>query len=232
MPLLATPPTVTTTLPVVAPAGTGATMLVAPQLVGVAVVPLKVTVLVPRVAPKFVPPIVTEIPTAPEVGFRIVMLGADVVTVKLTPLLDRFPTFTRTLPVVAPVGTGAIMLPALQLLGVADVPLKVRVLVPCVDPKFAPLIVTDVPTDPEVGLRLAMCGAEDDLTVTDTLALGFRLPLVPVIVSTYVPRGVDCKVETVSVELPEALTEVGLKLAEIPFGNPFKLSAITPVKPL
>ena len=39
-PLLATPPTVTTTFPVVAPAGTGATMLVALQLVGVAAVPL------------------------------------------------------------------------------------------------------------------------------------------------------------------------------------------------
>jgi hypothetical protein len=45
--LLATPPTVTTTLPVVAPAGTGTTMLLADQVVGVAAVPLKVTVLVP-----------------------------------------------------------------------------------------------------------------------------------------------------------------------------------------
>ena len=59
------PPTVTTTLPVVAPAGTGATMLVALQLVGVAAVPLNVTVLVPCVAPKFVPVIVTEVPTTP-----------------------------------------------------------------------------------------------------------------------------------------------------------------------
>jgi hypothetical protein len=46
-PALATPETVTTTLPVVAPLGTGATMLVEPQLVGVAVVPLNFTVLVP-----------------------------------------------------------------------------------------------------------------------------------------------------------------------------------------
>jgi len=75
-PLLATPPTVTTTLPVVAPVGTGTTMLVALQLVGVPAVPLKVTVLVPRVAPKFVPVIVTDVPTAPEVGFRLVIVGA------------------------------------------------------------------------------------------------------------------------------------------------------------
>jgi len=46
-PLLATPPTVTTTLPVEAPAGTGATMLVALQLVGAAAVPLKASVLDP-----------------------------------------------------------------------------------------------------------------------------------------------------------------------------------------
>jgi hypothetical protein len=46
-PLLATPPTVTTTLPVTAAVGTATVIELVPQLVGVAVVPLKVTVLVP-----------------------------------------------------------------------------------------------------------------------------------------------------------------------------------------
>lgn len=46
-PLLATPLTVTTTFPLVAPLGTGTAMLVALQLVGVAAVPLNVTVLDP-----------------------------------------------------------------------------------------------------------------------------------------------------------------------------------------
>src|SRR5262245_66671367 len=77
LPLLATPPTVTTTLPVVAPAGTGTAMLVADQLVGAAVVPLKVTVLVPCVAPKLVPVIVTDAPTAPLVGLRVVIVGVS-----------------------------------------------------------------------------------------------------------------------------------------------------------
>ncbi len=45
-PLLACPPTVTTTFPVVAPAGTVTTMLVALQLTTVAIVALNVTVLV------------------------------------------------------------------------------------------------------------------------------------------------------------------------------------------
>ena len=81
-PLLATPPTVTTTFPVVAPAGTDVAMLVDVQAVVVAVVPLKVTV--PE-DPKFVPVIVTPVPTAPEVGLRLVIEGggggAEVVTV-------------------------------------------------------------------------------------------------------------------------------------------------------
>jgi hypothetical protein len=59
-------------------------MLVALQLVGVATVPLNVTVLVPCVVPKLVPAIVTDVPRAPEFGVRLVMLGE---TVKLTPLL-------------------------------------------------------------------------------------------------------------------------------------------------
>jgi hypothetical protein len=59
-PLLATPFTVTTTFPVVAPAGTGVAMLVWLQVVVVAVVPLNVTV---PLDPKFVPVIVTAVPT-------------------------------------------------------------------------------------------------------------------------------------------------------------------------
>src|ERR1700746_1383158 len=168
-PLLATPPTVTTTFPVVAPVGTDVAMLVALQLVTVAAVPLKVTVLVPCEAPKVVPVIVTAVPTGPEVGDRLVMFGVDD-TVKLTPLLATPPTVTTTLPVVAPVGTDVAMLVALQLVTVAAVPLKVTVLVPCVDPKFVPVIVTAVPTGPEVGDRLVMFGVDDTVKLTPLLA--------------------------------------------------------------
>jgi hypothetical protein len=73
---------------------------------------------------------VTEVPTGPEVGDRLVIVGNGTVTVKLTPLLACPPTATTTFPVVAPLGTGAAMLVALQLAGVAAVPLKVMVLVP------------------------------------------------------------------------------------------------------
>ena len=74
--MLATPPTVTTTLPVVAPDGTGTTMLVACQVVGVAAVPLKVTVLLPLLAPKLLPLMVTAVATGPLDGERLVSVGA------------------------------------------------------------------------------------------------------------------------------------------------------------
>src|SRR5216684_2575322 len=76
-------------------------------------------------------------------------MGEMFATVKFTPLLGCAPTVTTTLPVVA-----------LHAVGVAVVPLNVTVLVVCVAPKFAPLIVTDVPTDPDIGLRLLIVGAE------------------------------------------------------------------------
>jgi hypothetical protein len=74
-PLLATPPTVTTTLPEVAPAGTDVAMLVAVQFITVVAVPLKLTVLVPWEVPKFVPVIATGVPTGPDVVERLVMVG-------------------------------------------------------------------------------------------------------------------------------------------------------------
>jgi hypothetical protein len=132
-PLLATPPTVTTTFPVVAPVGTDVTRLVALQLVTIAAVLLNVTVLLPCVEPKFVPVIVSAVPTDPEVVERLVILGVGT-TVKPTPLLATPPTVTTTFPVVAPVGTDVTRLTALQLVTVAAVPLNVIVLLPCVEP--------------------------------------------------------------------------------------------------
>ena len=83
--------------------------------------------LVPCVAPKFNPVIVTDAPTAPEVGDRLLMLGN---TVKDTPLLFTPLANTTTLPVVAPVGTVTLIEVALQLVTVAVVPLNLTVLEP------------------------------------------------------------------------------------------------------
>src|SRR5437764_6070749 len=134
-PLLATPPAaVTATFPVVAPAGSVAVMLVLLHPLTLAVVPLKVTEPLPGVAPKFDPAMVTDEPTTPELGVRLLMLGAAV-TVKLTPALLTPPAaVTTTLPVVAPVGTLAVMLDVPQLVTVAVVPLNFTEPLPCVDP--------------------------------------------------------------------------------------------------
>ena len=64
-PLLATPATVTTTLPVVAPEGTVTLMPDAVQLEVAARVPLNVTVLLPWVDPKLEPFIVKPAPIGP-----------------------------------------------------------------------------------------------------------------------------------------------------------------------
>jgi hypothetical protein len=106
-----------------------------------------------------VPLIVTTVPTGAEAGVRLLIAGVCVSTVNDTPLLAVPLTVTTTLPLAAPAGTGTTMLVALQLVGVAAIPLNFTVLLPCAPPKLVPVIVTAVPTLPEVGLKLEMPGA-------------------------------------------------------------------------
>jgi len=61
------------------------------------------------------------------VGLTALILGGR--TVKMTPLLGTPLTVTTTLPLVV-VGTGAVMLVAVQFVGVTEIPLKATVLVP------------------------------------------------------------------------------------------------------
>lgn len=110
---------------------------------------------------KFVPTIdsVKDPPPAmAELGFKLAMLGGGDMTVKVTPLLATPPTVTTTFPVLAPVGTGAVILVALQLVAVAAAPLNARMLLPCMAPKFVPVTVTPASAIPEVGLRLVIVG--------------------------------------------------------------------------
>jgi hypothetical protein len=93
--LVAVPPgVVTLILPVVAPVGTVAVICVAEFTVNdVAVVVLNFTELVVKFAPltvplKFVPVIVTDVPTGPKVGVNELIVGAGTgVTVKLVVLV-------------------------------------------------------------------------------------------------------------------------------------------------
>jgi hypothetical protein len=60
----------------VEPAGTTATMLLSLQLITVQFVPLSVTVLLPWVAPKLAPEIITFVPIGPDVGDIPAIVGA------------------------------------------------------------------------------------------------------------------------------------------------------------
>jgi hypothetical protein len=216
-PALATPPTVTTMFPVAAPVGTVSTICVALQpAIAVAGTPLNVTVLPPCVEPKFVPAIVTDVPTAPDVGDRLVMLGVGN-TVNVTPALGTPLTMTTTGPVVAPEGTGATMLFALQLVGVVEIPLNVTVLVPCADPKFVPAIVIDAPTAPDVGDKLVMLGVGRTVKLTPLLAT-------PPTVTTTLPV-VAAAGTIVTIELPLQLTMV---VANVPLNVTVLVPCVEP----
>ena len=58
-----------------------------------------------------------------------------------------------------------------------------------------------------------------------------RLPLVPVMVRVDVPPATVAGTVTVSVEVPEPVTEVGLNAAVAFVGNPVTVKAVAPVRP-
>ena len=144
--LVATPAGVLTTiLPVTAPPGTVAVIIVAELRVNVVITPPNLTTVVPV---KFVPLIATEVPTGPEVGVKLVIVGsAPEGTMKFV-VLVAVPevVVTEIGPVVAPVGTLAFTL-------VADTntnPVPMTPLNSTTDDalKFVPLITTIVPARP------------------------------------------------------------------------------------
>src|SRR5581483_8994022 len=73
---------------------------------------------------------------------------------------------------------------------------------------------------------------EAALTMSVTVVLWTRLPLVPVSVSVLVPAGVPVEVVMVTVDEPEPVTDVGLKAAVAPEGRPPAVSVTLPPKPL
>src|SRR3990172_2532854 len=86
----------------------------------------------------------------------VVMNPAGKSTENGTVLLAAPATVTTTSPVLrlTPDGTVVTIVVLLQLLAVAAVPLNVTELLPFVTPKNEPLMVTDVPTGPDVDERL------------------------------------------------------------------------------
>jgi len=150
-----TPAAVTLIFPVVAPVGTVAVMLVEDTTVNVtAAVVLNFTGVAPV---KLVPVIVTVAPTAPDVGVKLVIVGAAT-TVKDAELVPVPPdVVTLIFPVVAPVGTVAVILVEETTVNVmAAVVLNFTAVAPV---KFVPVIVAIAPTAPDVGEKLVTVGA-------------------------------------------------------------------------
>ena len=104
--------------------------------------------------------------------------GTFTPTVNLTPLLDRPLRVTTTLPDVAPPGTAATTVVAFQVEIEAETPLKVTV--PGVEPKLVPVMVTEVPTGPDMGDRAVMPGdtLKDAPLLFIPLALTTMFPVV------------------------------------------------------
>jgi hypothetical protein len=149
LPLEACPPGVVTTIgPLVAPVGTVAVICVSELTVKEAVTPLNVTAVAPV---RFVPVITTELPTAPLVGEKPVIVGGSAAETVKEVVLVAVPAgvVTAIAPVVAPVGTVAVICVAeFTVNAVAAVPLKETPLAP---DRFVPVITTELPTAPLVG---------------------------------------------------------------------------------
>jgi hypothetical protein len=122
---------------------------------------LNFTAVVPA---KFVPVMMTVLPTAPTVGENEVMVGIPVRTVKSAVLTAELTVFvTVILPVVAPTGTVAVIWVAeLTVKDVAVVVLNFTVVVP---QKFVPVMTTDEPTAPLTGENDVIVGAAAVATV-------------------------------------------------------------------
>src|SRR5271163_4375687 len=94
------------------------------------------------------------------------------VTVKTTGLLSFMPGATETTngPEVAPAEIVMLMDVAFQVLMATGVPFSNTTLLPCVAPKFDPLIATWLPIDPVVAETLVITGAGAAAEFTETLS--------------------------------------------------------------
>jgi len=132
-------------------------------------------------------------------GVMLTELGE--LTQKSKLLLTMPPVVTVTGPLVAVAGTVAMMEELLQLLTVAETPLKVTV---PVAPKLEPIISTEVAAGPEFGVNDAIYGGGPNVAVTVCAEL---------IVTMQVPVPVQSPLQPVNTRPASA---VGVRLTEVP----------------
>src|SRR5262249_18122072 len=144
--LVAVPPSVVTLrVPDVAPAGTAVWIEVLEDTVKLALVPLNATAVAPV---KFVPLMLTLVPTCPVAGVKPGAAGAFA-TVNAPELCAvPAPVVTLSGPVVAPAGTAVWMEVSEDTVKLALTPLNATAVAPV---NLVPLMVTLVPTCPVAG---------------------------------------------------------------------------------
>ena len=119
--LIVTPLVVTEMGPSAAPAGTVVVIVVGETSVAPAIIPLKKVTVAGEV--KFVPVMVTVVPTAPLAGLNPAMVGVGK-TVNEGPVTVIPFNESETVPVVAPDGTVVVIVPAVEAVTTAIFPLK------------------------------------------------------------------------------------------------------------
>jgi hypothetical protein len=184
--------------PVVAPSGTVAVIFVSESTVKTEAVPLNRTAVAPE---KAEPLIVTDVPTGPDVGENPLIDGGGI-TEKVEELVAVPPGVTTEIaPLVAPFGTVAVIFVSESTEKIVVVPLNRTSVAPL---SCVPVIVTDVPTEPDAGENPPIDGAG---TVTVKLA---ELEAVPSGVTTEIgplvaPSGTVAVIRVFESSVNEAL---------------------------
>jgi hypothetical protein len=204
---MALPPGVVTEIgPVLAPFGTMAVIVCESTTVKAAVLPPNITLVAPV---KFVPVIVTCVPTGPLGGVKLVIVGAGI-TVKLVPLVAKPPGVVTVIgPEVAPIGTVAVIFMPVNLNDVL-VPLNVTEVALL---KFAPLIVTEVPTLPLAGVKPVIVGGRFATTVKFVELIAVPPPVVTATGPVVAPEGTVAAIWVSELTVKAAL--VPLKVTEV-----------------
>jgi hypothetical protein len=174
---------VTEMLPVLAPLGTVAEMLVADVTVKVALLLPNFTAVAPV---KFVPVIVTTVPTRPLWGAKPVIVGGATIVKELALVAVPPGVVTMIGPVVAFAGTVAVIWDADFTLNEALTPSKVTFVVP---ERFVPLMVTNVPIVPLVGVKLEIVGVGPVVTANAEALVAVPLGVVTAIDPVVAPVG-------------------------------------------
>ena len=175
--------------PVVAVGGTVAVICVSEFTVKLATTVLKVTLVL---AVKPLPVMVTVVPTGPLVGVKEVTTGTTVTTKldELVPVPEEVVTWIA--PVVAPVGTVAVICASVFTVKLAAVPAKFTAVAPV---KPLPVMVTVVPTGPFIGVKEVIEGVID---VPACLKAAMMLEHFELFVQLVIVLKPDCVLETIA----------------------------------